>query len=74
MLVRRAHLGSDPGSRDGGKPPGRSLERRSNAPPRGMIVLDRIRLTGLLADAAPLLHPEGGASYFLRERNIRHGE
>ena len=32
----------------GGKPPGRSLERRSNAPPRGMIVHDRIRLTGRL--------------------------
>lgn len=36
-----------------GKPPGRSLERRSNAPPRGMIVLDRIRLTGRLHGTAP---------------------
>ena len=36
------------------EPPGRSLEPRSNARPRGMIVLpamaDRIRLTGPAAD------------------------
>src|SRR5438477_1870932 len=40
------------------KPSGRSLERRSNVPPRGMIVLlvfgrtDRIRLTGPAATYA----------------------
>jgi hypothetical protein len=31
------------------KPPGRLLERASNGGPRGMAVLDRIRLTGTFA-------------------------
>ncbi len=43
---------------------GRSLERRSNASPRGMIVLDRIRLTG--PPAAVPKTPRHGAPYTIQ--------
>ena len=43
------------------KPSGRSLERASNDAPRGMAVLDRIRLTGPPADVAPVFDEKAGA-------------
>ena len=48
------------------KPPGRSLERASNDAPRGMAVLDRIRLTGPPADVAPAFDEKAGALIFAK--------
>ncbi len=55
----------------GGKPPGRSLERRSDAPPRGMIVHDRIRLTGRLQTWPRGSHRSRGASRFITPVALR---
>lgn len=46
------------------KPPGRSLERASNDAPRGMAVLDRIRLTGPPAICGPGFREKAGAFIF----------
>jgi hypothetical protein len=64
VSARCAKAELNPGNRRP-KLAGRLLERRGNASPRGMIVLDRIRLTGRLQKAvAPELEQGFGATHF----------